>query len=387
MANSNTRRNPPAVPSSTDANSIPKVPYPKELISSYRIAWESDPDLRTFDANLQARTNQVLSTLASGVDVQALSLDSLKEITECLLEMNQEVVEVILDSKKDIWSNQELFELVEDYFKDSLRTLDFCAALENCLKHARDAHLPIIAALHCFEEGDGEGRYSYSMILEELTKFKETRDPFPKEFFEIFPTIYKQKRSMLKKLRIKKNKIEKKLKSIQMWKKISSMILVATFAAILIFSVTTAAVAAPPVVAALVAATTIPMDAIGKWIDSLWKNYENALIGQEEVITSMQAGSFRALKDLDKIRSMIDPLEVQINGLLQKADFPIEEGAEEVKLGIADIKKKLRVIMKEVEGLGKQVDMCSRKIQKLRIEVLQRIIKPPTNCNGAPILL
>lgn len=105
-------------------------------------------------------------------------------------------------------------------------------------------------------------------------------DPFLKEFFEIFLTIYKQKRSMLKKLQIKKNKIEKKLKSIQMWKKISSMILVATFAAILIFPVRTAAVAAPSAVAALVAASAIPMDAIGKWIDSLWKNYENALKGQ-----------------------------------------------------------------------------------------------------------
>ncbi|KAI6677794.1 hypothetical protein NL676_038590 [Syzygium grande] len=387
MANSTTRRSPPAVPSSTGANSIPKVQYPKELISSYGAACESNPDLRTFDANLQVRTNQVLSTVASGVDVQALSLDSLKEITECLLEMNQEVVKVILDSKKDIWRNQELFELVECYFKDSLHTLGFCAALENCLKPARDAHLLIIAALRCFKEEDGEGCCSYSKILEELTKFKETGDPFPKEFFVIFRTIHKQQKSMLKKLRIKKNEIEKKLKTIQTWKKISTMILVAIFAAILIWSVMTPAVAALPVTAALAAATAIPMDAIGKWIDSLWKIYENELKGWEEVITSMQTGTFVALKLLNKIRSMIDPLEVQTKRLSWKADFPIKEGAEAVKLGIADIKKTLRDFVKAVEGLGKHVDMCSRNIQKLRIEVLQRIINPPTNCNGAPILL
>ncbi|XP_056160997.1 UPF0496 protein At4g34320-like [Syzygium oleosum] len=146
----------------------------------------------------------------------------------------------------------------------------------------------------------------------------------------------------------------------------------------------TPAVAATPVTAALAAATAIPMDAIGKWIDSIWKNYENELKGWEEVITSMQ---LVALELLNKIRSMIDPLEVQTRRLLQKADFPIEEGAEAVKLGIADIKKKLRDFMKGVEGLGKHADMCSRNIQKSRIEVLQRIIKPPTNCNGAPILL
>ncbi|XP_039173667.1 UPF0496 protein At4g34320-like [Eucalyptus grandis] len=309
MANSNTRRNPPMDGA----------------------ACESDPDPRTFNANLQARTNQVLSTLASGVDVQTLSLDSLKEISECLLEMNQEVVKVILDSKKDIWRNEELLKLVQDYFNDSLPTLDFCASLENCLKH----------------------------------------------------TIYKLQKFMLKKLWIKKKKIEKKLKSIQMWRKISSMIPVVTFAAILIYSVTTAMVASPPVVVALSAATA--MDVIGKWIDSLWKHCEEALKRWEEVITSMQASIFVALKDLDKMRITIDPLEVQMKSLLQKADFPIEAGAEAVKLGIADIKKKLRDFMKDVKGLGKDVDMCSRNLQRSRLVVLQRIIKPPTNCNGAPM--
>ncbi|KAK3420823.1 hypothetical protein EUGRSUZ_G01899 [Eucalyptus grandis] len=309
------------------------------------------------DVNLQVKTNEVLSTLAYGVDVRALSLDSLKEITECLLEMNQEVVKVILDSKKDIWRNEELFELVQDYFNDSLHALDFYASLENCLKHVRDAHLQILAALHCFEEEDGEGRCSYSKILEELTKFKEAGDPFTKEFFEIFQTIYKQQKSMLK--------------NIQTWRKISSMILVATFAAILIYSVMTAMVASLPVMAVPAAATT--MDAIGKWIDSLWKNYEEALKRPKEVITSMQASIFVALKVLDKMRITIDPLDVQMKSLLQKADFLIEAGAEALKLGIVDIKKKLRDFMKDVEGLGKDVDMCSRIIQRSRLVVVQRI--------------
>lgn len=135
-------------------------------------ACESDPDLRTFNANLQARTDKVLSTLSSGVDVGALSLDSLKEITECLLEMNQEVVKVILDSKKDIWRNEELFELVQDYFNDSLPTLDFCASLENCLKHVHDAHLQIFTALHCFEEEDGEGCCRYMYLSSQGTSFR-----------------------------------------------------------------------------------------------------------------------------------------------------------------------------------------------------------------------
>jgi len=66
--------------------------------------------------------------------------------------MNQEVVKVILDCKKDIWKNQEMFELVEDYFENSLKTLDFCAALEKGLRRARDSHLLILVALQQFED-------------------------------------------------------------------------------------------------------------------------------------------------------------------------------------------------------------------------------------------
>ncbi|KAK2632080.1 hypothetical protein EUGRSUZ_L02021 [Eucalyptus grandis] len=297
-------------------------------------ACESDPDPRTFNANLQARTNQVLSTLASGVDIFTAFIALKKRWEGCCRYM--------------YLSSQLHFEHM--YLKTDAKTSD---------------------------------KFSYSKILEELTKFKETGDPFTREFFELFQTIYKLQKSMLKKLWIKMKKIEKKLKSIQMWRKISSMIPVATFAAILIYSVTTATVASPPVVAALAAATA--MDAIGKWIDSLWRNCEEALKRREEVITSMQASIFVALKDLDKMRITIDPLEEQMKSLLQKADFPIEAGAEAVKLGIADIKKKLRDFMKDVKGLGKDVDMCSCNVQRSRLVVLQRIIKPPTNCNGAPM--
>lgn len=42
----------------------------------------------------------------------------------CLLEMYQK-----LDSKKDICKNQELFELVEEYFDNCLKSLDFLVAV------------------------------------------------------------------------------------------------------------------------------------------------------------------------------------------------------------------------------------------------------------------
>ncbi|XP_045819684.1 UPF0496 protein At4g34320-like [Trifolium pratense] len=349
-----------------------ELSYKTEL-SSYEAACKMDTDLQTFDSALHTRTNQVINTLASGVEVRALSFDSLKQITECLLDMNQEVVKVILECKKDIWKSQELFELVEEYFENSLQTLDFCTALEKCLKRARDSQLLILVAIQIFEEESESGDKCYARTLQELKNFKSAGDPFTEEFFQIFQSVYRQQIIMLEKLQIRKNKLDKKLKCIHSWRKVSSMIFVATFAAVLICSVVAAAIAAPPVAAALAASTAIPIGSMGKWIDSLWKNYEIALKGQKEVIGSMQAGTFIAIKDLDNIRVLIDRLEIEIESLLHSVDFAIEE--EAVKIAIEEIKKKLNVFMKNVEDLGVQADVCSRDIRRARTVVLQRIIK------------
>ncbi|KAK8477352.1 hypothetical protein V6N13_102709 [Hibiscus sabdariffa] len=357
--------------------------YTTEL-TSYEAACKLDTGLQTFDTNVQARTNQVINTLAVGVEVRALSFDSLREVTGCLLEMNQEVVRVILKCKKDIWKSPELFELVDEYFDNSLKTLDFCSLLGKCLKRARDSQLLILVALQQFDEesetgcrGRGDSEVKYVKTLEELKNFKAAGDPFTEEFFQIFQSVYRQQMSMLEKLHLRKNKLDKKLKSIHAWRKVSSMIFVATFAAVLICSVVAAAIAVPPVAAALAAATSIPLGSMGKWIDTLWKNYENALKGQKEVISSMQAGTYVAIKDLDNIRVLIDRLEIEIESMLKTADFAVEE--EAVKLGVNEIKRKLGIFMKNVDELGQQADVCSRDIRRARTVVLQRIIKHPNN--------
>lgn len=360
------------------ANEINNLRYTTEL-NLYEAACKLDMDLQSFDTALQTRTNNVINSLAAGVEVRALSFDSLKEVTECLLEMNQEVVKVILDCKKDIWKNQELFELVEEYFENSLKTLDFCAALEKCLKRARDNQLLIHVAIQQFEEEDREeGHKRYSKTLEELKNFKDAGDPFTEEFFQIFQLVYTHQIQMLEKLQSKKNKLDKKLKYIHSWRKISSIIFAATFAAVLICSVVAAAMAAPPVAATLAAATSIPLGSMGKWIDSLLKNYENAIKGQKEIINYMNVGTYVTIKDLDNIRLMINRLEIEIESLVQSADFAtINE--EAVKIGVGEIKKKLNVFMRNIEELGVQADSCSRDIRRARTVILQRIIKPPNH--------
>lgn len=366
----------------------PELPVGAAELSSYTAACRADPDLRSFDAALRERTSHAISSLAAGVELRSLSFDSLRAVTGCLLDMNQEVVRVVLQCKKDIWNNPDLFGLVEEYFDSSLRTLDFCAALEKCLNRARDSQLIVHVALRRFNEeaeqevmesaaeGDRNNKNKYMGTLEELRQFKEAGDLFTEEFFHVFRSVYAQQLNMLDKLHQRRKKLDKQLRSIGSWRKVSSIIFGAAFAAVLICSVVAAAVAAPPVIVALAAAAAVPAGSVGQWIDSLLRNYQNAVKGQREVISSMQVGGYIVIKDLDGIRVLVDRLEVQIDSLLGIADFA-QRDEEAVKLAVEEIKKKLEVFMKSIEELGEQADQCSRDIRRARTVVLQRIIKYP----------
>lgn len=354
-------------------------------LTSYEAACQLDPDLQSFDATLKQRTSHVISTLAVGVEVRSLSLDSLREVTECLLEMNQEVVNVILDCKKDIWNNKDLFDLVQDYFESSLLTLDFCTSLEKCLKRARDSQLIVQVALQQFERDlNHEGRKNscFSRTVQELRNFKAKGDPFTDEFFELFKSVHKQQMLMLRKLETKKGKLDKKLKSIKSWRRVSNVIFAVTFAAVLICSVVAAAIAAPPVVTALAAAAAVPLGSMGKWFNSLWKKYETEVRGEREIISSMQIGTYIAIKDFDNIRVLVDKLEIEMESLLLNADFAIREEEEAVVLAIDEIKKKLSGFMQTIDDLGEHADKFSRDIRRARTVILQRIIRHPTINNN-----
>lgn len=87
MGNGNSRSLPEAA----------KVKYNSEELTSYEAACLEDRDLRSFDADLHSRTSHVINTIAEGAEVRALSFNSFKEVTSCLLDMNQQVSSAVLD--------------------------------------------------------------------------------------------------------------------------------------------------------------------------------------------------------------------------------------------------------------------------------------------------
>ncbi|KAI5665829.1 hypothetical protein M9H77_15682 [Catharanthus roseus] len=360
---------------------------PEADLSSYEDACRADPQLRSLDATIHQRTSRAMNSIAVNLDIGALSIDSLRDVTEALLDMNQDVVSIILQSKKDIWKNPELSDLVDEYFKNSLQSLDFCAALEACLQRALNSQSRINLALTKFERehtsSDGSSNL-YSKTLEELRNFKDAGQPFTEEFFSLFHALYKQQLLMLEKLQVKKRKLDRKLGKLKTWRKVTNVIFVAAFVSVLICSVVAAAVTAPPVVTALTAAAAVPLGSMGKWLNSIWTKWERELKGQRDIIFSMQIGSYVVIKDLENIRVLVDKLQIEIEALIQNAEFAMRED-EAVVIAVNDIKKKVDGFTKTIQDLSEHADKCSRDINRTRTMILRRIIDHPSRSNNGGI--
>ncbi|KAG5241290.1 UPF0496 protein [Salix suchowensis] len=360
-------------------------------LSSYEEACNQDPELKSFDVTLHGRINHVIKILADGVELRSLgsfkevknsveirSLGSFKEVTNCLLEMNQDVVKVILESKEDIWDNPELFDLVEEYFKSSVKTMEFCTALGSCLERAQNSQLIIQLAINQFEQEvemeDGAVEMKFVKTLDGLQKFKAAGDPFTPQFYALFQSVHEQQVSMLKKLQSRMKKLDKKLKSMKTWRRVSNVLFVSAFVSVLIFSVVAAAVAAPPVVTALAGAMTVPMGPVGNWCSSLWNRYEKALKEEKGLVRTIEVGTFVTIEDMVNIRVLVNKFQVEIESLLDKADFAIRE-EDAVKLVIDVIKRKMAGFMESIEDLAFHAGKCHADILAARRVILNRILK------------
>ncbi|CAG7900586.1 unnamed protein product [Brassica rapa] len=351
-----------------------------EHLTSYETACSEDPKLESFDSSLHERTTRVINKLASGVEIKSLSFDSLREVTQCLLDMNQDVVKVILQDKEDIWNNQDLFGLVNLYFESTAKTMDFCSELEGCLNRAKRSQVIIQFAVKLFEEEEEDGNNEdrkYEKTLEELKRFKLAGDPFTKEFFHLFDSVHKHQVMMLDELHKLKRRLDKKLKNIKTWRRVSNMVFVTAFVSVLIFSVVAAAVAAPPVVAAIAGALAVPVGSVGKWCNSLWTKYEKVVKGQKEIVTSVRIGTYISVKEMDNISVLVRRVEVEIESLLKNAEFAVAE-ENGVRLAMDEIKKKLDVFTDTIEELREHADKYCRDVTKARTVILQRIIRYPT---------
>lgn len=344
--------------------------------ASYESAVQHDHSLRSFDTILRDRTTLAIESVLNS---PSLSLDSLSHVTGTLVDINDQVVQLILQSKEDIWQNPGLRDLVNEYFSTSSQVLVFYSALEKCIKKIRNSHIFIQLAITRFDEEKIESGSGFSKTLRELENFKATGDPFTEEFFTLFRSVYGQQVLMLSKLQTKKEKLDRKLKGLRSYRKVSNVLFAAAFAAVLICSVVAAAIAAPQLVGAVLAASSAPLGAVGKWMSSLWKGYEGRVKKELDLVFQMEINSLTAMTELQNIRMLVENLKVDIETMFFKAGVAVEQDDEvAVSLVIDEIKKNLAMFTQAVDVLGEQSDKYSRDIRKARAVILQTIIRNPS---------
>ncbi|CAN8251354.1 unnamed protein product [Cochlearia groenlandica] len=365
--------------------------YSSEL-NSYNSACRDDPALQSFDSSLHQRTNRVINSLASSSESRSLSFDALIEVSGCLLEMNQEVVKFIIESREDVWHNNDLTCLVNAYFDSSIKTLDFCNSVDNCVNRSRIGQMIIQFAVKQFDIDSSMdmkiNSNKYAKTLEELNKFKASGDPFDSDFFMLFESVYEQQVMLLEILHKQKKKLDRKLKNTKNWKKISNVVFMTAFVSILIFSVVAAAIAAPPVVTAVAAALAVPIGSVGKWCNHLWNKYETAVKGQKDIVLSMRIGACITMKDMDNIRVHVDKLRIEMESMMAKVDFATKEKEKEeeeemaVRLSMQEIINKYGVFTERIEEVGENAAKCSKDITLARTIVLRHILSFPSSSDS-----
>ncbi|GLT84454.1 hypothetical protein SLE2022_026830 [Rubroshorea leprosula] len=325
------------------------------------------------DGLIHARTSWALNLLATGVKVQNQVL-SLPEVVGLYLKMEVDVGKVIQDSEEDICKNKELSSLVKECLENGRQILEVFDDLENCLKRARKNQQIVQLAVQKFEEEvlDGGEERKFGKTLDELNKFKAAEKPFEEEFFQRFLSVRDQQVSLLKKLLQKKEVVDKNLKSVKTWRKVSNILFATLFVSTVVFSVVAAAIASSPVVTSVASTLVVPVASLGKWCSGLLNRYENKLEWQKELLTMESFTGDLTIKGTENIRVLVIKMETKNESLLDNANFALGE-QEPVKLVIDEMRKTLQEFMKTIEDLGKEAAKFRQAIEKATLLILQKI--------------
>lgn len=332
--------------------------------SSYTSTCNKDSDLRSFDSLLRQRTKRFVSVLAADGETQSLSLDSHMEVCGILLELSQDAVRVIIDSKEDVWKNKQLKSLVDVYFKSTAKTLDFFNTIENCVKRTEISRLIIRFAVKQFEtesvdtDHGANKKKKYAKTLEELNKFKAMGDPFDGEFVTQYKSVYEEQVLLLEEFRKLKVKLDKKQRNAKIWRTLSNVVFATAYVSVLILSVVLAAMSAVPVVGAVASALTSPAEFVGKWCSDMWKEYDKAVKRQKGLVILMESRTRVDNEATNTIRILVDNLRIRISSILQPVEFAVEREEEEMatKDAMEVIKKKVESFTAKIEEVGENAN-------------------------------
>lgn len=338
--------------------------------SGYDAAFEDDLDVRSFDCSLRIQTGKAVAAVANSV-----SLDSLKEVTTALTNVDLEAMEVILERTGDVSDKSYFRDLIEEFYDNSQATLEFCTAVESSVKKAIDNQLILKSALSVMPMDRSPSVAESERILRLFTLFKQAEDPFGEGFVLKFIAVRDRHTHLLQKLSVKYKVLDEKHKKAKLRSKVLSILFGAAVAAILICTVVAAAIAAPPIASALLAVCSFPLTSMGEWVRSICSKYEKEVKDQQEKIQMMINQTRVAIHGLEDIRVLVESLETKLKFIISDIENAIhyEEDVIALEEVVMKIMTERAAFVRELNGLHAYIVHAERRIRGARTLVTQSL--------------
>ncbi|THU44563.1 hypothetical protein C4D60_Mb02t08690 [Musa balbisiana] len=297
-----------------------------------------------------------------------------------------------LELKKVIQRNPELAAFAKEYPESILPAIKSgLDDLDRCLGKALLVFSIIHTAIDHYEEeeekrkhqqhgrnkkkkkADRKEKHAYSKTVAKLQELERAGHPFAGLNVKEPQHALSKLRETMDRLRDRKKEIKAALRSTKRWRKFWDVVLTATFIGMLVCSVALAATVVAPVAITAGTASATAIKAVEPWVNSLWDGRETALRDEKEVVKMMLDEELE-VHELDSIRSLVVKLWTDVETLVKKVEFVLQQEDEEaMEVGMTELKKKMEAT--DVKGcikfLKDKVDACKKEIQPSKSKFLK----------------
>ncbi|RRT76421.1 hypothetical protein B296_00023319 [Ensete ventricosum] len=288
-----------------------------------------------------------------------------------------------LELKKVIQRNPELAAFAKEYpefilpaIKSGLDDLDRC--LDKALFGVGIIH----AAIEHYEEeettkqqqhrrnkkkkkADTKEKHAYAKTVAKLKELKRAGHPFAGLNAKEPQQALSKLRTTMDRLRDRKKEIKAALRSTKRWRNLWDVVFTAAFIGVLVCSVVLAATGAAPVAITAGTAGATAIKAMEPWANSLWDERETALRDEKEVV-KMMLDEGLSVHEHDNIRSLVVKLWTDVETIMKKVEFVLQQEDEEaMQVGMTELKKKMEAVdvKGSINSLKDKVDACKQEIQ------------------------
>ncbi|EOA24215.1 hypothetical protein CARUB_v10017451mg [Capsella rubella] len=360
-----------------------------EHLSAYKLACEQHPELKSFDATLQHKTNKAIAKIPIKAKPKPVSstYEVHKHVSQHVVDVTESLTKFITESDHDVFQSKALRDLVEAYFDNTEKTLEILRTIKSCVGEAEYGRLLIQQAVADFERESAEKdlggkKKRYEETLKNLKKFKKIGDPFDGQVLtNLFEKLDQQQKTLLEEVSKAKEKIGKEISSLKTEILITHVVFGVTAALVIVGSIVALA-SGVGAIAGITALSgfliTAGWPALYATLDSKREALEKELARLEEMDHKTNDVD-RALEinkeSMKSVASQVKELESCIEKVMQLVDNAIdnEDDETDTRLVLKLLTSNVDELTEQIKEVGESVENHSKLISEARFHVLEKI--------------